>query len=418
MPLDYASQSPLESHVFTRQHASLFDVSHMVQTRWTGHDHLEYLTELTQMNLQTLPLHQSKLVVLLNHQQGIQDDAIVMKRKVNETWLITNAVRKHSDLAYFQSTFHTFQQKKKNKSETSQVSWEVIENSVLLALQGPDAHALVCQTLPSSSFSLHPLPFMHGTSFTLPSTSTSSSSPWCWITRCGYTGEDGYELWFPDAETAWTWVRRLQPYYHDPKGGVVDPAPTTWSSSTPPKEVNLTSSKRWAWAGLDVRDRLRLEAGLCLYGHELDEHIHPWQARLLWCCPLLKTTSSFQVTPTTLRRVGLMGSPGRVGGEGSPLARPGDTMVLPTSSSVVGHVTSSGISPCLQHPSTPIAMGYIHHEWSSPGTLVHVLKYKHVRQANDIVKSTLAHTLEMKVCELPFVPYRYMKEKKGMNNKE
>ncbi|XP_057411080.1 aminomethyltransferase, mitochondrial isoform X5 [Balaenoptera acutorostrata] len=299
LPVQYRD-SHVDSHLHTRRHCSLFDVSHMLQTKIFGHDRVKLMESLVVGDIAELKPNQDKVRELQN--MG------------------------------------------------SDVGLEVMDNA-LLALQGPTA-AQVLQA--GVADDLRKLPFM--TSAVMEVFGVSG----CRVTRCGYTGEDGVEISVLAAEA----VRLATALLENP-------------------EVKL--------AGLAARDSLRLEAGLCLYGNDIDEHTTPVEGSLSWTLGKRRRAAmdfpgASVIVPqlkgkVQRRRVGLMC-------EGAPVRA--HNPILSTEGTVLGAVTSGCPSPCLRKN---VAMGYVPYEYSRPGTLLLV----EVRRKQQMAM----------VSKMPFVPTNY-----------
>uniref|UniRef100_A0A7N5P096 Aminomethyltransferase n=1 Tax=Ailuropoda melanoleuca TaxID=9646 RepID=A0A7N5P096_AILME len=291
LPVQYRD-SHVDSHLHTRRHCSLFDVSHMLQ---------------------------GTLSLFTNEAGGILDDLIVTSTSEGYLYVVSNAGCRDKDLALMQDKVRELQ------NEGSDVSLEVVDNA-LLALQGPTA-AQVLQA--GVADDLRKLPFM--TSAVMEVFGVSG----CRVTRCGYTGEDGVEISVPAAAA----VHLATALLENP-------------------EVKL--------AGLAARDSLRLEAGLCLYGSDIDEHTTPVEGSLSWTLGKRRRAAvdfpGASVIVAQLkgkvqrRRVGLMC-------EGAPMRA--HSPILNTEGTVIGTVTSGCPSPCLKKN---VAMGYVPYEYSRPGT--------------------------------------------------
>uniref|UniRef100_A0A8C9AWM2 Aminomethyltransferase n=1 Tax=Prolemur simus TaxID=1328070 RepID=A0A8C9AWM2_PROSS len=316
LPVQYRD-SHVDSHLHTRQHCSLFDVSHMLQ---------------------------GTLSLFTNEAGGILDDLIVTNTSEGYLYVVSNAGCCDKDLALMQNKVREFQNK------GSDVGLEVVDNA-LLALQGPTA-AQVLQA--GVADDLRKLPFM--TSAVMEVFGVSG----CRVTRCGYTGEDGVEISVPAA-------------------GAVHLAAALLENP----EVKL--------AGLAARDSLRLEAGLCLYGKDIDERTTPVEGSLGWTLgkrrraamdfPGAKVIVPQLKSKVQQRRVGLMC-------EGAPMRA--HSPILSTEGTVIGTVTSGCPSPCLKRN---VAMGYVPYEYSRPGTLLLV----EVRRKQQMAV----------VSKMPFVPTNY-----------
>ncbi|XP_036905613.1 aminomethyltransferase, mitochondrial isoform X2 [Sturnira hondurensis] len=266
LPVQYRD-SHVDSHLHTRRHCSLFDVSHMLQTKIHGCDRVKLMESLVVGDIAELRPNQGTLSLFTNEAGGILDDLIVTNTSEGHLYVVSNAGCWDKDLALMQDKARELQ------NMGSDVGLEVVDNA-LLALQGPTA-AQVLQA--GVADDLRKLPFM--TTAVMEVFGVSR----CRVTRCGYTGEDGVEISVPVA-------------------GAVRLATALLENT----EVKL--------AGLAARDSLRLEAGLCLYGSDIDERTTPVEGSLSW---------------------------------------------------TLGTVTSGSPSPCLKKN---VAMGYVPLEYSRPGT--------------------------------------------------
>ncbi|KAF6313014.1 hypothetical protein mRhiFer1_008552 [Rhinolophus ferrumequinum] len=266
LPVQY-QDSHVDSHLRTRRHCSLFDVSHMLQTKIHGCDRVKLMESLVVGDIAELRPNQGTLSLFTNEAGGILDDLIVTNTSEGHLYVVSNAGCWDKDLALMQDKVRELQ------NMGSDVGLEVVDNA-LLALQGPTAAQVLQDGVADD---LRKLPFM--TSAVMEVFGVSG----CRVTRCGYTGEDGVEISVPAAEA----VRLAKALLENP-------------------EVKL--------AGLAARDSLRLEAGLCLYGNDIDEHTTPVEGSLSW---------------------------------------------------TLGTVTSGCPSPCLKKN---VAMGYVPSEYSRPGT--------------------------------------------------
>uniref|UniRef100_A0A8C0NFW1 Aminomethyltransferase, mitochondrial n=2 Tax=Canis lupus familiaris TaxID=9615 RepID=A0A8C0NFW1_CANLF len=291
LPVQYRD-SHVDSHLHTRRHCSLFDVSHMLQ---------------------------GTLSLFTNEAGGIEDDLIVTSTSEGYLYVVSNAGCWDKDLALMQGKVRELQ------NMGSDVSLEVVDNA-LLALQGPTATQVLQAGVADD---LRKLPFM--TSAVMEVFGVSG----CRVTRCGYTGEDGVEISVPAAAA----VRLAAALLENP-------------------EVKL--------AGLAARDSLRLEAGLCLYGSDIDEHTTPVEGSLSWTLGKRRRAAmDFPGASVIIaqlkgkvqrRRVGLTC-------EGAPVRA--HSPILNMEGTVIGTVTSGCPSPCLKKN---VAMGYVPSEYSRPGT--------------------------------------------------
>uniref|UniRef100_A0A8C9GM28 Aminomethyltransferase n=1 Tax=Piliocolobus tephrosceles TaxID=591936 RepID=A0A8C9GM28_9PRIM len=267
LPVQYRD-SHTDSHLHTRQHCSLFDVSHMLQTKIFGSDRVKLMESLVVGDIAELRPNQGTLSLFTNEAGGILDDLIVTNTSEGHLYVVSNAGCWEKDLALMQDKVRELQ------NQGRDVGLEVLDNA-LLALQGPTA-AQVLQA--SVADDLKKLPFM--TSAVMEVFGVSG----CRVTRCGYTGEDGVEISVPAA-------------------GAVHLATALLKNP----EVRL--------AGLAARDSLRLEAGLCLYGNDIDEHTTPVEGSLSWTLgavtsgcpsPSLKKNVAMGYVPCEYSRPGTM----------------------------------------------------------------------------------------------------------------
>ncbi|CAO0790686.1 unnamed protein product [Mucor circinelloides] len=345
MPVQYSNMGMLASHHHTREKASIFDVSHMLQSRVTGKDRKKFFETLVVADLQNLPVGQGTLSVFTNEQGGIIDDTIVMQHQ-DSLYVVSNAGCADKDLAHIRKHLAEFQKK------GGEVDFNVITDHSLIAIQGPKAAAAL-ETLVGQS--LADFSFMHGKHMEV------AGVP-CHIARSGYTGEDGFELSVPTEEIV-TITEKLLAH----------------------PDVEM--------AGLGARDSLRLEAGLCLYGNDLDETTTPVEAGLTWTIPKSRReTGGFlgaeHILPqikggVTRRRVGLIveGAPARGGAE-----------ILNKEGQVIGTVTSGCPSPILKKN---IAIGYVKNGSHKKGTELDV------KVRNKVQKAV--------VTKMPFVESNYHK---------
>ncbi|EJF58046.1 glycine cleavage system T protein [Dichomitus squalens LYAD-421 SS1] len=349
MPLSYGTLGAVASHHHVRKSVGLFDVGHMVQSNFRGPTATAFLEWLTPSSLKFLSPYTSTLSVLLNERGGIIDDTVITKHAEDAFYVVTNAGRRDRDLAWFKEKLEEWNAGEKAKAE-GKVEHEVLEDWGLLALQGPEA-AQYLQGL--TSFDLRELTF--GRSAFVPIEGFNLH-----VARGGYTGEDGFEISIPPSQTVE--VAQLL--------------------SKPP--VQLT--------GLGARDSLRLEAGMCLYGQDLDEDTTPVEAGLTWVIGKERRENGEFIGAEGVRKHLKEGPPRRRVGmivEGAP-ARQGARIFAPSSNEQIGSVTSGIPSPSL---GKNIAMGYVKSGWHKKGTEVEV----DVR--NKLQKAVLR--------TMPFVPARY-----------
>ncbi|EXJ81005.1 glycine cleavage system T protein [Capronia epimyces CBS 606.96] len=380
MPLEYPGQSHRDSHLWTRTNGSLFDVSHMVQHKLSGELAEEFLMTITPSAINEIEKHHSTLSCLLNKNGGIVDDTVITRIGKDSFYFVTNAGCREGDLAFIQAEMSEFLESK--SAPKDKINWHILDHHALVALQGP-ASAPLLQSLvfndtedESYDSSLDTLYF--GTSrwlqLTLPE--SGMNTPSLLISRTGYTGEDGFEISIP------------------PENGDATELATSIA-----KALTADGSKV-RWAGLGARDSLRLEAGMCLYGHDLNDTITPPVAALGWLVGKSRRvenpTPPFNgheiinkqlASPKTMpeRRVGFLVEKG-------PAAREGAEIVdLENEDHVIGHVTSGCPSPSLGGQN--IAMGYIKNGFHKKGTKVGIKVRKNVRKAE--------------VAKMPFVESKF-----------
>jgi aminomethyltransferase len=315
MPVQYPS-GILAEHAHTRSAAGLFDVSHMGQVRLTakpGHDAAKALETLVPGDIAGLQPGQQRYTQFTNDSGGILDDLMVTSTG-DHLLLVINAACKDADLAHLQ----------KHLSGTCEV--EPMFSRGLLALQGP----LAAQALARLAPQMATLKFMTGAWFML-------DGARCYVTRSGYTGGDGYEISTP-ADAAETIARML----------LAQP------------EVKPI--------GLGARDSLRLEAGLCLYGHDIDTTTTPIEAGLLWSIGKERRAAGGFPGAAVIQKQIADGAPRKRIGllpEGKAIAREGAEIAV--SGRTIGKVTSGGFAPTLQRA---VAMGYVERAHSANGTKI------------------------------------------------
>ncbi|MTI00569.1 glycine cleavage system aminomethyltransferase GcvT [Roseibium sp. RKSG952] len=350
MPVQYKAGIMTE-HLHTRSRAGLFDVSHMGQAFLIGPDHettAKALEALTPSNFVELGLGRQRYTVLLNDEGGIIDDLMVTRSVSPEDdgrlMLVVNAARKEVDYAHFRAKLPV------------NVRLEVVQDRALIAVQGPEAVAAVAAHAPKAA----ELGFMCAASMEFDGID-------CHVARAGYTGEDGVEMSVP-AGAAEAIARAL------------------------------LADDRVAPVGLGARDSLRLEAGLCLYGHDIDETTSPVEGAITFC--MQKRRREEGGFPGAERiQAELKSGPGRVRVglrlEGKAPAREGAGIRL-EDGTPIGTVTSGGFAPSVK---APIAMGYVAAGHAAPGT-----------RLNLIVRG---RELPAVVSEMPFVPNNYFRKNKS-----
>ena len=354
MPVQYPA-GIIAEHKWTREHAGLFDVSHMGPSllRLTAPsgdpdaDHVAIaaiIEPLVSGDIRSLRPGQLRYTLLLNETGGILDDLMIGRpadpAAGGSLYIVVNADTKASDFARITAA-----------SGVRAILMR-LDDRGLIALQGPEAAAVARDLMPPAV----DLGFMTYASFAVDSVPLV-------VSRSGYTGEDGFEVLVPAARTVWLWEKLLA-------DGRVKPI------------------------GLGARDSLRLEAGLPLYGHDLDPTVSPIEANLAFAVAKRRRAAADflgadrilgELTGQPKRiRVGLLveGAPAHDGAE-----------VLSPSGAAVGRITSGGFSPSLNRP---IAMGFVPPALSAAGTRLKVAVRGRQQDAT--------------VTALPFVPHRYFRK--------
>ncbi|MGD1036107.1 MAG: glycine cleavage system aminomethyltransferase GcvT [Roseiarcus sp.] len=344
MPIHYKS-GILAEHLQTRASAGLFDVSHMGQARLDGPDHATTalaLERLCPADILALAPGRQRYTQFLNADGGVIDDLMVTRPlgadgRLN---LVVNASRKAVDFALLDAAL------------PADVRLTRLDEAALIAVQGPAAARALARLAPSGEIAT--MPFMSARPIRFAEFETQ-------VSRSGYSGEDGFEISLAAGE-AEAFARRLL------RESEIEPI------------------------GLGARDSLRLEAGLCLYGHELDETIDPIEAGLAWSIqkrrrveggfPGAARIQRALADGPTRRRVGI-----RLGGRAP--AREG-AEIISASGEPIGRVTSGGFGPSV---GAPIAMGYVGSAEATPGAPLALL----VR----------GKPLDARVAPLPFHPHAY-----------
>lgn len=336
MPVQYPS-GILKEHLHTRDAAGLFDVSHMGQAALVGPDVAAALETLVPGDIQALRHGRMRYTQLTNEAGGILDDLMVTKLADDRLWLVVNAACKLNDFALIEGALD------------GRARLERAEDRALLALQGPKAAAVLSRLAQDAAT----LPFMAMAELDVAGTPAL-------VSRSGYTGEDGYEISVPadDAED----LAKL-----------------------------LLAQDAVAPIGLGARDSLRLEAGLCLYGHDIDETTTPVEAALVWSIskrrraeggfPGAETIQRQLADGPPRRRVGIRPDGKAPAREGTPIMKDGRA---------IGTVTSGGFGPTV---SGPVAMGYV--------------ETAHAAADTEIDLEVRGKALPGRTAKLPFVPQRY-----------
>eukprot|EP01069_Polyplicarium_translucidae_P005348 Polyplicarium_translucidae@DN2767_c0_g1_i1.p1 len=320
LPARYPDLSPRASHLHTRAACSLFDVSHMNQLRILGGDRKRFLERLVPSDVQGMSDGLARYTVITNDAGGIEDDAVVSSH-ADFLHFVGNAACAAKDVALLREA--------RAKGEPLDVVIEETQHRALIALQGPESADVLERCL---GVDLATLKFMRSRLL------GANQADWVAVTRCGYTGEDGFEVSVPNG-AAEALAR------------------------------GLAADSRVRLAGLEARDSLRLEAGLCLYGTDLDSSVGPIEAGLGFVIakrrrkdadfPGAAAIAAVAAEGPRRRRVGLV-----VDG---PVPRGGCEVEM--GGSPAGVVTSGGFSPCL---SKPIAMALVEAGAAEPDTVLEV----------------------------------------------
>ena len=342
MPVSYPA-GILAEHRACRESAVLFDVSHMGQLRLEGDDAAAALETLVPVDIAGLAPGKQRYALFMNEAGGILDDLMVTRHN-DHLFLIVNAACKAADTARMQAAIG------------HRCKVVPMPHHALLALQGPKAATVMARLAPS----LAALTFMSGAEAAIAGIEV-------FATRSGYTGEDGFEISVADGD-AEALARAM-----------------------------LAETDVWP-AGLGARDTLRLEAGLCLYGHDIDTMTTPVEAALTWAIQKVRRPGGERAggypgaavieaqfaAGAVIRRVGLVGLERMPVREGAA--------IVDEHGAAIGRVTSGTLGPTV---GTPVAMAYVPAALAVPGTLLHA-DVRGKRQP-------------MRVSPLPFAPHRYFR---------
>jgi aminomethyltransferase len=340
MPIQY--EGIIAEHLWTRESAGLFDVSHMGQLLISGDDVAGELEKLLPGDIKGLGENRMRYSLLLDAEGGILDDLMVTRR-AEDFYLVVNGATKADDIGHL------------HEHLPEELTLNHLDEQALLALQGPKAVDALKRLAPG----VETLVFMTAGAFTIDGVPA-------WISRSGYTGEDGYEISIP-ADDA---VRIADLIAAQPE---VKPI------------------------GLGARDSLRLEAGLPLYGHDLDEEIDPVEGDLGFA--ISKRRREEGGFPGAARILGHLegGAPRKRVGllvDGKLPVREGAKLF--DGNTEIGVVTSGGFAPSV---GAPIAMGYVPRDHAVPGTA--------------IAAEVRGKRVHCTVAAMPFVPHRYVRKQGG-----
>lgn len=336
MPLTYPP-GVMKEHLHTREHVGMFDISHMKLIEISGPGAIALLDRACPLNAAALEPSQLKYTFLLNERAGIIDDLIVTRLDPERFMVVANAGNAAADAAYLKALAKDFD------------ATVTPLDRVFLAIQGPEAAAALLKI----GVETDAITFMHGLEL---------RHDW-FLSRSGYTGEDGFEIGLPEAD-----ARALV------------------------KE--LTDDPRVMWIGLAARDSLRLEAGLCLHGQDITPDTDPASAGLMWAVPKEIRANGAFIGADALREIVAKGpAEKRVGlrPEGRQPVRAG-TALSDADGNSAGRVTSGGFGPSA---GFPVAMGYVAVPLAKPGARL----FADVRGTK----------VPVDVHPLPFTAHRYRK---------
>lgn len=336
MPVQYPA-GVLKEHLHTRTAAGLFDVSHMGQLFLHGADAAAALETLVPGDIQGLSPGRARYTQFTNAAGGILDDLMVTQAS-DRLYVVINAACKDADIALLRDGL------------PRDVAIEILDENALVALQGPSAAAVLAKFVPQAAN----MPFMSSITIEIMETP-------CIVGRGGYTGEDGFEISIPA-----TAADKIASALLDEEA--VEPI------------------------GLGARDSLRLEAGLCLYGHDIDTTTTPIEAGLLWSIGKRRRAEGGFPGDSVVQRQIEEGAPRKRVGirpDGRAPAREG-TLIMDEAGAEIGIVTSGGFGPTV---GGPISMGYVKQEYAAVGT--------------SVALSVRNKALAASVVALPFVPQRY-----------
>ncbi|WP_417594545.1 glycine cleavage system aminomethyltransferase GcvT [Oceanospirillum sp.] len=341
MPVQYPLGVKKE-HIHTREKAGLFDVSHMGQVKLFGANAAKALETLVPVDIIDLPVGKQRYALFTNEQGGVMDDLMVTNHG-DYIYVVVNAACKEQDIAHMRANLG------------DDVELEVMENAALVALQGPTAAAVMARFAPDTT----DMVFMDARAVNVDGVE-------CLVSRSGYTGEDGFEISIPSAEAER--ICRL-----------------------------LLNESEVEAIGLGARDSLRLEAGLCLYGHDIDTTTTPLEASLIWAISKIRRADGERAggfpgadiilgqianKDWTRKRVGLVA-------EGRAPVREGAEL-FDADDNKIGVVTSGTFGPTAEKP---VAMGYVATEFSALDT--------------QVFASVRGKKLPMTVVKMPLVEQRY-----------
>ena len=344
MPVSYPN-GVIAEHRQCRESAALFDVSHMGQVRLVGPDAAKALESLVPMDVVDLAVGKQRYAFFTNASGGILDDLMITRRRlgdIDDLLLVVNAACKQADIQHLITNIG------------HRCSVQALPDRALLAVQGPMAVRALSRLNPGAET----LSFMTGTNLLL-------SGIDCYVTRSGYTGEDGFEISVPNHQ-----VEKLA------------------------RELLLLPEIKPA--GLAARDTLRLEAGLCLYGHDINQTTTPIEAGLSWAISKVRRAGGVRhggypgaaTIDAQLHRGVITKRVGLLGLERVPVRE--GAVIVDAQGHKLGHVTSGTLAPTVNQP---IAMAY--------------LAANHALQNHEVYAEVRGKRQPMRVCTMPFTPHRY-----------
>ena len=354
MPVQYPAGLMAEHH-HTRRAAGLFDVSHMGQLRLSGPDAAAAFESLMPVDVIDLPVGKQRYGLLLNEDGGIIDDLMFFRQAQDEVFVIVNGACKAGDIAHIQASIG------------SRCQVTPLPGYALLALQGPQAVAALARL----AVGVEKLVFMSGGEFTVRIPGQAFT---VFLTRSGYTGEDGFEI-------------------------------SVHSDHAEALARALLAQPEVQAIGLGARNSLRLEAGLCLYGNDIDTTTTPVEASLSWAIQKVRRSGGARAGgfPGATKILAALADPAGSSGQKSTKKRVGlmaleripvreHTALQDAAGQPIGEVTSGLLGPSIDKC---IAMAYVDTAHSAPGSRVQAL----VR----------GKPVPMEVCPMPFVPNRYFR---------
>jgi len=345
MPVHY-SLGILGEHQHTRTKAGLFDVSHMGQVILRGRSYQETALALERaipMDVLSLDVGRQRYGFLTTSKGGILDD-LMFSNRGDHIFVVLNAGCKVSDIVHLRTLLEP------------DISIEEIKDRALIALQGPASEAVLSEF----NSQITTMKFMDVETLSIAGTE-------CWVSRSGYTGEDGFEISIP-------------------------------ASAAELVTKSILSKEEVEFIGLGARDSLRLEAGLCLYGHDINEATTPVEAALAWAIQKARRTNGKRAggfmgseviaqqleDGTDKKRVGFLPQ------TRAPMREGIEIFATETSKKVVGKITSGGFSPSRGYP---IAMGYISSEFAN--------------SKDNLFGELRGKRMPVKVAKIPFVPLNF-----------